>query len=170
MTTAQYREQFAVAPRVVGAAVAPVFRLDPSNLIQLPSGGILVLPGGMNKTEQAYARHLQHQQMAGVRIQGWYFEPCKWELPHSAGKRNTFTPDFLVRYEDGSEEWVEIKAGWRKKGSKTEYRPGFQGDGRTKLVTFAGTYPHLRVVLRWFHPYHSTWQEEIFNADAAPVR
>lgn len=172
MTAAQYRETVmhlpapTLPPGVEQSRLPKPLQVRLADLTVNPPIMSYRVPRRMNKTEEAYDRHLRYQQMAGVRIAGWYFEPCKWELPHSKGKRNTFTPDFLVRYEDGSEEWIEIKRAWRVKGQRGVYRPGFQGDGRTKLVTFAGTYPHLRVVLRWFHPYHSTWEEEVFNGTA----
>jgi hypothetical protein len=117
----------------------------------------------MNKTEAAYDRHLRTQKLAGVGIRTWYYEPCRFRLPASKGKVNTFCPDFLVVYEDGSQEWVEIKRAWAIGRSRTQFRPGYVGDARVKLVTFAGAYPELRVVMRWLHPYHQVWEEEVFN-------
>ena len=141
MSAAEYRARF-------GVARSPLHRIPLRQHRE----------GTMNKTEQAYANHLRHQQLLGVPILAWYYEPAKWKLP---GTRNTFTPDFLVRYKDGTEEWVEVKAAWRVKGgSKYEYKPGYMGDARTKLKTFAGSFPHLTVRLRWYHPAHGVWEEE----------
>lgn len=63
--------------------------------------------GQMNKTEEAYARHLDDQRSLGVIL--WFrFEGVKLRL---AG--NTFlTPDFFVMRHDGQLEVHEVKGFW----------------------------------------------------------
>ena len=79
--------------------------------------------GTMNRTEAAYARHLDEQQYAGA-VLWWKFEGLKLRLAD-----NTFyTPDFAVLAADGVLECREIKGFW-------------QDDARAKIKIAADIYP-----------------------------
>lgn len=79
--------------------------------------------GQMNKTESAYAQHLETRKAAGEIL--WYrFEGLKLRLAD-----NTFySPDFAVMLVDGSLECHEVKGFW-------------QDDARVKIKVAADQYP-----------------------------
>lgn len=79
--------------------------------------------GQMNKTEEAYAKHLQNLQHAGQVA--WYkFEGVKLRLAD-----NTFySPDFAVMLASGEMEMHEVKGFW-------------QDDARVKIKVAADLYP-----------------------------
>jgi len=79
--------------------------------------------GAMNKTEQAYADHLELLRHAGQVL--WFkFEGLKLRLAD-----NTFyTPDFAVMAADGVMEMHEVKGFW-------------QDDARAKIKIAADLYP-----------------------------
>lgn len=79
--------------------------------------------GAMNKTEQAYAEHLELLRRAGQVL--WFkFEGLKLRLAD-----NTFyTPDFAVMSADGVMEMHEVKGFW-------------QDDARAKIKIAADLYP-----------------------------
>ncbi|ALD93483.1 hypothetical protein CR3_4301 [Cupriavidus gilardii CR3] len=79
--------------------------------------------GAMNKTEQAYARHLDLRRQAGEVL--WFrFEGMKLRLAD-----NTFyTPDFAVMAADGQLECHEVKGFWTD-------------DARVKIKVAAEQYP-----------------------------
>jgi len=79
--------------------------------------------GTMNKTEAAYAQHLELLKQAGEIV--WYrFEGVKLRLAD-----NTFyTPDFAVMSGDGVMEMHEVKGHW-------------QDDARAKIKIAADQYP-----------------------------
>lgn len=79
--------------------------------------------GAMNKTEAAYAAHLESQRRSGNIL--WYkFEGVKLRLAD-----NTFyTPDFAVMRSDGQLEMREVKGYW-------------QDDARVKIKVAADSYP-----------------------------
>lgn len=89
--------------------------------------GVLALgrlkTGQMNKTEQAYAAHLEQRKQAGEIA--WYkFEGIKLRLAD-----NTFyTPDFAVMGVGGEMEMHEVKGFWRD-------------DARAKIKIAADLYP-----------------------------
>lgn len=62
----------------------------------------------MNKTEAAYAQHLDLLQRAGL-IRSWRFEAITLKL--ADGTR--YTPDFLVEVYDRTPELHEVKGFWR---------------------------------------------------------
>jgi hypothetical protein len=63
--------------------------------------------GTMNKTEEAYSRHLETLRIAGEN-NGFMFEAMKFRLAD-----NTFyTPDFIVFAADGVIEAHEVKGGY----------------------------------------------------------
>lgn len=63
-------------------------------------------PGTMNKTEAAYAAHLQTLVHAGEIVAYW-FEPMKLRL----ATLTHYTPDFVVLHNDGMLEFAEVKGG-----------------------------------------------------------
>lgn len=79
--------------------------------------------GAMNKTEAAYAGHLEGMRHAG-KVAWYKFEGIKLRLAD-----NTFyTPDFAVMAEDGVMECHEVKGFW-------------QDDARAKIKIAADLYP-----------------------------
>jgi len=86
--------------------------------------------GQMNKTEEAYAKHLQNLQHAGQVA--WYkFEGVKLRLAD-----NTFySPDFAVMLAGGEMEMHEVKGFW-------------QDDARAKIKVAADLYPFRFVAVK----------------------
>ena len=86
--------------------------------------------GQMNKTEEAYAKHLQNLQHAGQVA--WYkFEGVKLRLAD-----NTFySPDFAVMLASGEMEMHEVKCFW-------------QDDARAKIKIAADLYPFRFVAVK----------------------
>ena len=58
----------------------------------------------MNRTEEAYAQHLEVQRRAGA-IAAWWWESVKLRL----ADKTWYTPDFLVQLPDGALELHEVK-------------------------------------------------------------
>ncbi|HZH50287.1 MAG TPA: DUF1064 domain-containing protein [Microvirga sp.] len=86
--------------------------------------------GHMNKTEAAYARHLEDRKIAGEVA--WYkFEGIKLRLAD-----NTFySPDFAVMLTSGEMEMHEVKGHW-------------QDDARAKIKIAADLYPFRFIALK----------------------
>ena len=86
--------------------------------------------GAMNKTEAAYAQHLEAKKAAGEVA--WYkFEAVKLRLAD-----NTFyTPDFAVMLPDGQMEMREVKGFWAD-------------DARVKIKVAADIYPFKFIAVR----------------------
>lgn len=86
--------------------------------------------GQMNKTEAAYAQHLETRKAAGEIL--WYrFEGVKLRLAD-----NTFySPDFVVMLADGTLECHEVKGFW-------------QDDARVKIKVAADQYPMRFVAVK----------------------
>jgi hypothetical protein len=85
--------------------------------------------GSMNKTEQAYAAHLDEMKADGT-IQWYRFEGVKLRLAD-----NTFyTPDFAVMAGDGTMEMHEVKGFW-------------QDDARVKIKVAADQYPFVFIAV-----------------------
>lgn len=86
--------------------------------------------GAMNKTEAAYASHLEHRKVAGEVA--WYkFEGVKLRLAD-----NTFySPDFAVMLADGAMECHEVKGFW-------------QDDARVKIKVAADLYPFRFIAIK----------------------
>lgn len=79
--------------------------------------------GAMNKTEVAYAAHLEARRAAG-EVAWFLFEGIKYRLAD-----NTFyTPDFAVMLADGALEAHEVKGFW-------------QDDARVKIKVAADRFP-----------------------------
>lgn len=86
--------------------------------------------GAMNKTEQAYAAHLDRRRVAGD-VAWFKFEGLKFRLAD-----NTFyTPDFAVMLSDGAMEAHEVKGFW-------------QDDARAKIKIAADLYPFRFVAVK----------------------
>lgn len=79
--------------------------------------------GAMNKTEEAYCRHLDAQMLVG-KVAWYKFEGVKLRLAD-----NTFySPDFAVMLCDGRLQMHEVKGFW-------------QDDARVKIKVAADLYP-----------------------------
>jgi hypothetical protein len=87
-------------------------------------------PGVMNRTEQAYADHLEALVRAG-ELRRWYFEGVKFRL----GPRCFYTPDFLLIFPDGSMRVDEIKG------------PFIREDSWIKIKWFVQQYPEFPLVV-----------------------
>ena len=100
-----------------------------SNLTYRKAKGRPAVPKG-NKTEVAYAAHLETLKRAGLVL--WYrFEAVKLRLAD-----NTFyTPDFAVMLPDGEIELHEVKGFWRD-------------DARVKIKVAAEMYPFQFVAVQ----------------------
>jgi hypothetical protein len=82
-----------------------------------------------NKTEAAYADHLERRRLVGD-VYAWRYEAARWKLGHDC----TYSPDFMVVDSDGRIAWHEVK--------------GFmEDDALVKLKTFAAIHPYFAVVL-----------------------
>jgi len=79
--------------------------------------------GAMNKTEAAYAAHLEMQRRAGA-VQWFRFEGVKLRLADGT----FYSPDFAVMAADGVMEMHEVKGHW-------------QDDARVKIKVAADQYP-----------------------------
>jgi hypothetical protein len=86
--------------------------------------------GTMNKTEAAYAQHLEQLKTAGDVL--WFkFEAMRFRLAS-----NTFyTPDFAVMLANGELEQHEVKGFW-------------QDDARAKIKIAADMYPFRFVAVK----------------------
>lgn len=84
-------------------------------------------PGQMNKTESAYAAHLEAERYAGRVVRFW-FEKVKLKIAdHACG----YEPDFMVLRPDGEIEFHEVK------GSPAI----FQDDAKVKVKVCATEFP-----------------------------
>ena len=103
--------------------------------------------GQMNRTEAAYARHLLHQQAAGLIA--WYrFEGLTLRL----AERCSYTPDFVVMRADGQIELHEVK------GS----REMFRDDARVKTRLAAAEFPFRVLAVYPRDRAFSDWDVEAF--------
>jgi hypothetical protein len=99
--------------------------------------------GTMNKTEAAYAAHLELLKHAG-EIVWWKFEPMKFRLADAT----FFTPDFVVLMNDGFLDVKEVK--------------GFmEDDANVKIKVAASLYPFRFYVVR--KKQGGGWSEESFS-------
>lgn len=86
--------------------------------------------GAMNKTEEAYARHLEGMRGAGEVL--WFlFEGLKLRLADNC----FYTPDFAVMRRDGAIECHEVKGHW-------------SDDARVKIKVAAERFPFRFVAIR----------------------
>ncbi len=90
------------------------------------------LPKGvMNKTEAAYARHLEALKFAGEILDYW-FEEIKFKIGTSAC---WYEPDFLVQVKGGAMEIHECKGHW-------------QEDALVKIKSLSLRYPFRVIAVR----------------------
>lgn len=94
------------------------------------------VPGQMNRTETAYAEHLQIQLLSG-QITGWRFESYKLRL----ADRTWYTPDFVVQCLDGTIELHEVKATGR------DGKLLIEDDAAVKIKVAADQYPEFEFLL-----------------------
>lgn len=87
-------------------------------------------PGIMNKTEAAYAAHLEQRKLAGEII-SYHFE--SYTLKIAADCR--YTPDFMVLLPDGTMQFHEVKGYW-------------MDDAKVKIKVAARTFPHVFIAVR----------------------
>jgi hypothetical protein len=87
-------------------------------------------PGGMNKTEAAYALTLEARKRSG-EVADYWFEGLKLRL----GKACFYTPDFVVQLADGVIELHEIKGHW-------------EDDARVKVRVVADKYPFRLIAVQ----------------------
>lgn len=103
--------------------------------------------GQMNQTEAAYARHLLHQQAAGLIA--WYrFEGLTLRL----AERCSYTPDFVVMRADGQIELHEVKGA----------RAMFRDDARVKVRLAAAEFPFRVLAVYPRDRVFSGWDVEAF--------
>jgi len=118
---------------------APPFKLPPNQAGRYALGRLPV--GKMNKTESAYAQHLELQKHAG-KVLWWRFEGIKLRLAD-----NTFyTSDFAVLPPDGVLELHECKGFW-------------QDDARVKIKVAAALYPFRFIAVK---KKGNGWEREDF--------
>lgn len=79
--------------------------------------------GAMNRTEEAYAAHLERLRLAGD-VEWYRFEGVKLRL----ADKTFYTPDFAVMAGDGFMEMHEVKGFWTD-------------DARVKIKVAADQYP-----------------------------
>jgi hypothetical protein len=142
MTAAEYA---AFAGRELPNAAdtsAPPFALPAATKARYALGRLKT--GEMNKTEAAYAAHLE--RIMGTVIVWWRFEGVKLRLAD-----NTFySPDFAVMLADGTLEMHEVKGFW-------------QDDARVKIKVAASIYPFRFIALKARAKKHGGgWEVEEF--------
>jgi len=93
--------------------------------------------GEMNKTESAYASHLEARKAIG-EIAGYWFEAITVKLGHDC----RLTMDFLVQLADGTLELHDTKAGKKTKTKDGQkITPLVEDDARVKMSVAAGMFP-----------------------------
>ena len=102
--------------------------------------------GQMNKTEEAYAKHLEQRRHAG-EVAWFKFEGLKFRLAD-----NTFyTPDFAVMLASGVMEAHEVKGFW-------------QDDARAKIKIAADMYPFRFIAVKvQAKKDGGGWSREVFE-------
>lgn len=132
-------------PVAAAPASSPVLK------VSTPQDRVLALgrleQGKMNRTEAAYAAHLEMLKRAGV-ILSYAFEAVKLRL----GKGSFYTPDFHVQLANGVIEFHEVKGHWRD-------------DARTKIKNAAYLFPMYRfiAVRKAKKNEGGGWETEIFG-------
>jgi hypothetical protein len=100
--------------------------------------------GVMNRTEAAYARHLEARKHAGEVV--WYgFEKVTFKLASDV----RFTPDFVALMADGQLICLEVKGTTTKTSSAgvKSKAPYFRDDARAKIRIAAELIPMAFVVV-----------------------
>ncbi len=102
-------------------------------------------PGSMNKTEAAYAAHLEGLKTLG-QVEWYAFEAVTLKLAADC----RFTPDFVVMLPNGLIEFHEVKAFWAD-------------DARVKIKVAAEKFPFRFIAVRARPKKHGGgWEEEEF--------
>lgn len=105
---------------------------------------------GMNRAEQKYAEHLKWC----TGVVKWRHEPMSFWL--AEGLR--YTPDFLVEYEGGVIEIVDVKALWGNG------KPGVEDDALAKLKMMGQMYGDwFTVKAVWFDKKENMWMGRHFD-------
>lgn len=109
--------------------------------------------GEMNKTEAAYAAHLETLRRAGEIV--WFkFEGMKFRIADNS----FFTPDFAVMRANGALEAHEVKGAWHL----------FQDDAKVKIKVAADLYPlRFIAVVKQSKRAGGGWDVEDFSSTAA---
>lgn len=111
------------------------------------------VPGEMNKTEAAYALHLEQMKRSGL-IEWFSYEGIKIKL----ADKTFFTPDFAVMMPNGLIELHDVKGTTRDKTTK-QSKPFVHDDGSTiKIKVAAELYPFAFVVT-WFDKQYGEWRQ-----------
>lgn len=100
----------------------------------------------MNRTEAAYAVHLEAMRQSG-EIDAWDFEPVRLRLSHASlegGQSAWYTPDFRVVATDGTIEMHEVKGRWEEAA-------------RVRIRVAADRHPYLFVAV---YRDGSSWRTE----------
>lgn len=108
--------------------------------------GVAKSAAGMNKTEAAYAAHLQLRQHAG-EVSWFAFEAVKLRL----ADKTFYTPDFTVMLADGTIEQHEVKGFW-------------EDDARVKIKVAAALFPFRFLGIK---KAGAGWAVEEFTREAA---
>ena len=87
--------------------------------------------GQMNKSEQAYAQHLEHLKQRGDLL-WWKFEGMKFRL----ADKTFLTPDFAVMKRDGQISLHDVKGGY------------IFEDAKVKMKVAAEQYPFEFVIVK----------------------
>ena len=108
-------------------------------------------PSKMNKSEQAYARHLESLLRLG-QIAHYKYEAVTLKL----GDDCRFTPDFLVIGINAEVEFHDVKAKWKSTG-----RVRIEDDARVKLSVASSTaFPFF--VFRTVWRDGGTWHSKLY--------
>lgn len=98
--------------------------------------------GAMNRTEQAYANHLELEKIQG-RVSWFKFEGIKFRLADAT----FYSPDFAVLLSNGELEIHEVKGFW-------------QDDARVKIKIAAELYPMRFIAVQY---KNKQWSREVFE-------
>lgn len=128
------------------AAPAPPAGYRPANAAALLSaevkpgrGRTRHVAGEMNKTEGAYAAHLEARKRCGEIL--WFGFEC-WTF--KLAKDTRYTPDFVVQLADGVLELHEVKG--RKRGDGKYFA---EDDAKVKVKVAAAVFPMFAVKVCW---------------------
>lgn len=101
------------------------------------------VPGEMNKTEAAYAVHLESLRRQGL-IEWFNYEGIKLKL----ADKTFYTPDFAVMMPDGMIELHDVKGTTKDKVTK-ESKPFVHDDGSTIKIKIAASIYPLQFATVW---------------------
>ena len=126
--------------------VAPTPLAPTARAIRTAPGGATV---ALNRTEQAYALHLDAEKAAG-RIAGYAVQPFRLDIGRDgAGRPVTYRPDFAVWRRAGALELHEVKAPRRDAPANARRQYRAEDDALVKLAAVAALYPWQPLVVVW---------------------